>query len=116
MPDIQESVLACQAQGFQSDRRFADMVCRARIRQGYGPVRIAQELKQKQIDAEVIHEVLEEERDHWVFYAIQARKKKYKEQGELPYGVLQKQKQFLRYRGFSIETISMVFNSNDDSC
>lgn len=109
--EIQEALLKCQRLGLQSDSRFVDNVCRARIRQGYGPIRMRQELQSLQIDRDLIESVLQKEQDNWLMYAIEVRKKKYKDQSELSYAGLQKQKQFLLYRGFSTDTIAMVFKS-----
>ena len=107
--EIEDAIAECQRLGLQSDGRFVENVCRARIRQGYGPIRICQELKTKQVDRSLIEQQLRLEQDNWLGYAIDAWTKKYKEQSELSYAALQKQKQFLLYRGFSMETIAMVF-------
>ena len=107
--DIAVALEECQRLGLQSDSRFVENVCRTRIRQGYGPVRIRQELKQLQIDSELIEQVLHQAPDQWLSYALKAWQKKYKEQGECSYTDIQKQKQFLLYRGFSNETIHRLF-------
>ena len=107
---IQDAVRECQRLGLQSDSRFVENVCRTRIRQGYGPLRIRRELQCLQIDAELVDAALRSEQDNWLSYAIDVWKKKYKEDGEVSYIDLQKQKQFLLYRGFSMDTIAMVFN------
>ena len=104
-----EAVLECKRLGLQSEARFVESVCRARINQGYGPIRIHQELQQFQIDNELIDEALRQEQDNWLSYAIKAWKKKYKHQDNVTYPAVQKQKHFLLYRGFSIDTITMVF-------
>ena len=107
--EIEEAITECQRLGLQSDGRFVENLCRARIRQGYGPIRICQELQTKQVDRSLIEHQLRQEHDNWLGYAIDVWTKKYKEQSELSYAGLQKQKQFLLYRGFSTETIAMVF-------
>lgn len=107
--EAQDAVLECQRLDLQSDERFVDNICRARIRHGYGPLRIRRELQDLQIDAELITNTLRQEQDNWLSYALEVWKKKYKEQGELSYSAMQKQKQFLLYRGFSTDTIAMLF-------
>ncbi len=111
--DVQDALLDCQRLGLQSDSRFVENVCRTRIRQGYGPQRIRQELQSLQIDVELIDAQLQQEQDNWLVHAIGVWKKKYKEQSELSYLALQKQKKFLLYRGFSTDTIAKVFSNND---
>lgn len=107
---IQDALHECQHLGLQSDSRFVENVCRTRICQGYGPQRIRQELQNLRVDVELIDTVLQQEDDNWLAYAIGVWKKKYKEQDELSYIALQKQKKFLLYRGFSTDTIAKVFN------
>ena len=111
--DIQEALVECKRLGLQSDDRFVECLCRARIRQGYGPLRIRRELQSLQVDAAIIDVALREEQDNWLSYAIGVWKKKYKEQDDISFIDVQKQKQFLLYRGFSTDTIAMVFNNKD---
>ena len=120
---IHDALMECQRLELQSDARFVEMMIRTRIRQGYGPLRIRKELQHLQIDSELIEEALRQEHDNWLSYAIGVWKKKYKEEEAFSYQALQKQKQFLLYRGFSTDTIrdvqmnitsmKMVFNTND---
>ncbi len=107
--DIQDAIAECQRLGLQSDARFVDNICRARIRQGYGPLRIRLELQNKQIDRDLIHQALAQEDEHWLAHANDVRLKKYKEQDDCSFDAIQKQKQFLLYRGFSTDTINIVF-------
>jgi regulatory protein len=111
--DIQEALHECQRLGLQCDVRFVENVCRTRIRQGYGPQRIRQELQHLRIDDEWINAALQKEHDHWLAYAVDVWKKKYKESGGLSYMDRQKQKQFLRYRGFSTDTIAHLFKNDE---
>jgi regulatory protein len=109
--EIEEAILKCQELDLQSDARFVENVCRTRIRQGYGPIRIRQELQQLHIDKDLIEKALQLEEDNWLSYAIEVWTKKYNEQTDLSYAMIQKQKQFLLYRGFSADTINLVFES-----
>src|SRR5690242_16944788 len=77
--EARDAVLAAQDLGLQDDRRFVENVCTARIRQGYGPLKIAQELQSKQIDRDLVESVLAEEQDNWVTHALRVWEKKYKE-------------------------------------
>ncbi len=107
--EIQDALAECQRLGLQSDERYIENVSHARIRQGYGPLRIRQELQSKQLDPDLIEQVLEKESHDWVAYATHVWQKKYKEQHDGSYDRIQKQKQFLLYRGFSTDIIRMVF-------
>ncbi len=110
--NLQESIAAlkeCQRLGLQSDERFASSLHRRRAEQGYGPIRIKQELQFKRIDQALITKVMELESTEWVRYALVVWQKKYKKQDKPTANDLQKQQQFLRYRGFPSDVISSVF-------
>ena len=98
----------CQHLDLQNDRRFVGVYCRSRIRQGYGPLKISQELNSKGIDKELIQSMLHEEQDSWYGYALDVWQKKSKGQLELSFEEQQKQQRFLLYRGFDRDTIAMV--------
>ncbi len=108
---INEAIAECQRLDLQSDSRFAASLCRARIRQGYGPLRIRQELQNLRIEREIVEGLLRAEEEQWVVYAKDVRNKKYKENNKLSYIDQQKQKQFLSYRGFAADTINRIFES-----
>ncbi|VEG90590.1 recombination regulator RecX [Legionella spiritensis] len=99
----------CQRLALQSDLRFAQQLCRARINQGYGPVRIRQELQSKQVSSDVIEDVLATEKDNWLSHARVVWQKKFKPSSELSFTELQKQRRFLLYRGFPNDIIASVF-------
>lgn len=107
--EIQDAISECQRLGFQSDRRFVESLCRTRIRQGYGPARIRQDLQNVRIDRDLMEQALDAEHDNWLQYARDAWMKKYGHQEESSFLAIQKQKQFLLYRGFSMDTINRVF-------
>lgn len=103
-----EAVAECQRLGLQSDHRFTESYTRWRIGQGYGPLKIIQELKNKRINSDLIQEILNQERHNWLGYAIDVWEKKSK--GALDYSIndLQKTQRFLLYRGFSMDIINAV--------
>lgn len=93
----------------QNDERYVEMICHARIRQGYGPLRIKQELISKNIASYLIDDILAQERNNWTEYALSVWLKKYNKDVEYSAEEIQKQKSFLYARGFSAETIVKVF-------
>ena len=105
-----EVIAECQRLGLQSDQRFAESFCRARIQKGCGPVKISQELQAKKLDRSLIRSVLEQEQENWLDYALVVWQKKYKNQDVKTISIaeLQKQKQFLLYRGFTTDIIAGV--------
>lgn len=106
--EIQEAIHYCMAMDLQNDCRFAELVVRSRIRQGYGPLKITQELQTKGLDHDLIEHVLEQELEHWLDYAKEVWLKKTKAQSHITYEELQKYQRFLLYRGFPIDIITML--------
>lgn len=106
--DIADVITECQRLGLQDNARFTESRCRIRIRQGYGPRRIQQELINLGICREIIQECLGYNEEKWITHGLEVWRKKY---GELPetFAIEQKQKQFLLYRGFEQATINAVF-------
>lgn len=51
--------------GWQSDARYAGLLVRSRISQGYGPLRISAELSSRGVDTTLIHSALAEAEPDW---------------------------------------------------
>jgi len=108
--DAANAVEECQRLGYQSDDRFAELLCRSRIMQGYGPVRIKQELAAKGINAEMIEHVLDHEAEEsWLERAFTVANKKCQAWASLSWDEQQKLKRFLLYRGFPGNVIASLF-------
>lgn len=106
--EISDVLDSCQRLNLQSDQRFTEIYIRSRIRQGYGPVKISQELRNKGVDLELIQKEMQQERFNWLTYALTVWEKKCKGQINLSFQEIQKQQRFLLYRGFDIDIISQV--------
>ncbi|MDI1352468.1 MAG: recombination regulator RecX [bacterium] len=106
--EVKEALNKCQDLGLQSDARFVENYSRSRIRQGYGPLKITQELKNKGIDSDLIHKELKQEEENWLGHALDVWQKKCRGQIDLPFPEIQKQQRFLLYRGFTMDTIVQV--------
>lgn len=109
--EINEALRSCQRLELQSDHRFVDLYVDSRIRQGYGPLKISQELKLKGIDAELIQSALRKDQAHWLTHALAVWKKKCHNQTDLSFDELQKQQRFLLSRGFERDIISRVMKT-----
>jgi regulatory protein len=106
---IDETLDKCQALDLQSDARFAEMFCRARINRGYGPRVIQQLLKQEGISQALIQSVLAEAEVNWPDEVARAWHKKYSGNLDISPLARQKQRQFLNYRGFTEASIKQFF-------
>lgn len=106
--EVQEALAACERMGLQSDQRFAESYSRSRIRQGYGPLKISQELKSRGLDSSLIHQQLRQEQHNWHDHAVAVCHKKCKQSTTLSLNERQKLQRFLLYRGFSSDVINRV--------
>ncbi len=107
---IEEVIDQLRHEGLQSNARFIEMFINARRNRGYGPVRIAQELKQKGLDSSDYELMLDRYGEQWFEQARQVRKKKFgcKQISEAKEKA--RQSRFLQYRGFTIEQIEPLLN------
>lgn len=90
-------------QGLQSDERFVESFLRSRFQQGKGPLRIAQELRQKGVAEQLVDRGLKEFGADWWQLARDVRHKRF---GSAPPEDLKakaKQLRFLQYRGFTTD-------------
>lgn len=96
----QEALSECQRLGLQCDYRFSASLSRTRVQQGYGPMRIKQELNAKGVDEEIITQTLKELAFDWPEIAKGVWEKKFSKHKSVVHKELQKQQRFLLYRGF----------------
>lgn len=110
--EIQQALIKCQQFNYQSDERFAEQLYNVRVRQGYGPLRIQQELQAKGIDTNLSDAVLQQEStDIWAQRAHAVMMKKFSEEQTSAWDDWQKCVRFLMYRGFPMELIMALRNS-----
>ncbi|MCH9689959.1 MAG: recombination regulator RecX [Gammaproteobacteria bacterium] len=112
MDAIDEALDKCLRLDLQSDVRFADMYCRGRINRGYGPVVIRQLLRQEGVSVDIADDILEQANVdiNWLHEAARVWHKKYQNIPDNPSPLeQQKQRNFLRYRGFTEAVIGSFF-------
>ena len=90
VPEAIEAVEQCQHLGYQSDNRYAESIYRTRVNQGYGPVRIEQQLKHAGICPEIIEETQDAIETDWVALAKAVKDKKFRTDVESSFEYLQK--------------------------
>lgn len=101
---IEQALEQLQDERLLSDRRFAEAYARSRREQGYGPVRIQAELRERGVDARVDALLDDEDDSTWVERAARAREKRF---GALPDSLKERERQyrFLAQRGFASDQI-----------
>lgn len=111
MPDIIIVIAEFQKAGYLCDERFAEHYCRFRQAKGYGPERIALELKARGVHEALIAKQLEITDNTWLVLAQKAWKKRFKDERPRDFKTKAKHMRFLQYRGFTKEQIEQVFES-----
>lgn len=100
--EVMEALTQVQAKGYQQDSRFVEMLCRTRIRQGYGPLRIVRELNMHGIRITPSEIRFEGAPVDWVACATTLLKKKQKSAN------IEAQKRCLMVRGFTLDTLREI--------
>ncbi len=96
---------ALREEGAQSDERFAEMVCRTRVNNGQGPVRLRHELNEHRISAKIIEASMAVYEEEWCARARDAKVRKFGSRPPADYKEWAKQARFLQRRGFTAEQI-----------
>ncbi len=116
--DTVEDVLRqLRAAGYLSERRFAESFLRSRIRKGETPRVAAYRARQRGVDDDVLHEVLQE--TERVFDAEQAcrdllARRDPQARRRQDARIWRRQVRFLRNKGFDTATILRVMNEQPD--
>lgn len=104
--------------GLISEERFARDLIRVRIRQGYGPVKIENDLKQRGVEGCLATSCLKDSDTNWNDQLKRVVERKYKRQSVESFADWAKRASFLRNRGFTAEQIERTlgrYNSNSQS-
>lgn len=102
-----------EAQGVVSDERFAEAYCYHRKSRGFGPVRVASELKERQVSDLLIDKYVDVADQGWFDSAVAQRKKKFGANKVSDFAEKAKQMRFLQQKGFTHDQISLAINSVD---
>ncbi len=99
-----EAVAGLAERGLQSDDRYAEMLVRHRVGQGYGPVRIRAELEMAGVEGASVAAALAASETDWQALAVAVYQRKFKAP---PASLAERHKhhRFLAGRGFEAEQI-----------
>lgn len=116
-PTILANVLdRCQADGYQSDPRFAEMLIRSKVNQGYGLLRILQEGKRKGLNETLLKETIQEQAPDWFELAIALCERKFKDKTDKQDRKLyEKRMRYLLARGFTYEQAKYAIDSANNT-
>ncbi len=101
-------------QHYQDDDRFAQVLLRSRVAQGYGPVRLRVELKSHGVADARISELLEETEIDWDASAAAQLRRRHGGAGSADPAERARRAQFLLRRGFAAATVRRVTHADVD--
>lgn len=99
--------------GWQSDARYAGLLTRSRISQGYGPLRITAELSARGVDEGLIRAALKEADCDWTALILSVYERRYKQPAETSKEHASRYR-FLAARGFTSGQIRVVMKPAPD--
>ena len=108
LDEIATALLELKQGDWQSDERYAEAYIRVRRLKGFGPVRIASELRERGVDELIADRYLLAEDGIWRQTLEQEYQKKYHGRAFEDYQEKAKRMRFLQYRGFSLDLIHDV--------
>ena len=103
-----------EEQHYQDDDRFAGVLLRSRIAQGYGPMRLRVELKSHGLADARIRELLDEAEVDWDASAAAQLRRRYGSAGSTDPVERARRAQFLLRRGFAAATVRSVTHADVD--
>lgn len=106
-----EVVDRLKADGWQSDARYAEVLVRSRIGQGYGPLRIEHELAQAGVTDAIARQALAAAAPDWDAVCTTLHARRFRRAPE-DVGEWQKQYRYLASHGFSSEHIRRVLRGD----
>jgi len=101
-------------QHYQDDDRFAEVLLRSRIGQGYGPMRLRVELKSHGLADARIRELMDEVEVDWDASAVAQLRRRYGGAGTSDPAERNRRAQFLLRRGFAAATVRRATHADVD--
>jgi regulatory protein len=113
---IERVLDALAVERLQSDERHAEAYARQRAGRGYGPLRIAQELRERGVSKELGALAIEAASTDWLASARSARTRRFGSAPPSTAAARAAQMRFLQYRGFPSDIIRQcLVGGGDDS-
>jgi regulatory protein len=100
-----------EQRGLLSDARFAEQYIESRMLRGYGPVRIAHELRERGVSEAEAGLAMEQADIDWHELLQQVSRRKFGDSAPKDYKESAKRARFLQYRGFPADWIRELFRA-----
>jgi len=99
--------------GLLNESRYAEMYASSRADKGYGPLRIASELRERGIPQEQVDLALAELENDWLPKLRELRRKRFKSWIPADFAGRMQQTRFFRQHGFALDQIRSLFESGE---
>jgi regulatory protein len=106
--EIDNTISRLQQEGLQSDERFAEAYVHSRSGKGYGPLRIAAELRERGVDDGIAERCLDRNDERWQSLLQQAHQRKFGDRVIVDFQDRVRRIRFLQYRGFELDKINRL--------
>ncbi|QIZ75567.1 regulatory protein RecX [Ferrimonas lipolytica] len=99
--------------GYLDDERFAHSFVRYRSQRGLGPQRLRSDLRERQVDTELIKAALAQTEVDFFESCLALRQRKFGEALPADFKERAKQQRYLAYRGFSMDMIRYALSPSE---
>ncbi len=99
--------------GYIDDERFALSFVRYRSQRGLGPQRLRADLRERQVDNDLIAAALAQEEIDFFQLCLETRHRKFGEALPQDFKLKAKQQRYLAYRGFSMDMIRYALSPSE---
>ncbi len=107
--EISQALDRLQSENLLNDERFTESYIHFRVKKGFGPLRIKNELSEKGVDSELVQNQMEQYEPIWSELMEQQRIRKFGLEIPEDYKEKMKQARFLQNRGFAAESVMRLF-------
>ena len=111
---LENVLFALQEDGYISDQRFTESFLRQRIYQGFGPMKIRFDMKQKGISSEMLEIAILEQEVDWFEMAKEVYQRKFQPQDGFDPKGYAKRMRYMMQRGFDTEQARYAIDAKEE--
>jgi len=112
--EIEQSIERLLANNLLSEERFTETYINMRKHRGFGPLRIANELRERGVDTDLIDVFMDKENNEWRSVMHQQYQKKYGDRPVDEYAEQVKRSRYLQGRGFPLDWVFKLNALDED--
>ncbi|MBY5921469.1 regulatory protein RecX [Ferrimonas balearica] len=109
--DIDKAIERVDEWGYLNDARFAEGFVRYRSGRGLGPIRLANELRERGVSSDLIRQTFAEAEQDWFALCLEVCERKFGNPVPTDFKARAKVQRYLAYRGFDMEQIRYALES-----